>query len=243
MADWAAQGIRFAYFPDDLDNYPPWVAAHGLVAPYGECQCGCGESTTTTTKRDGKGEVLRLDHKRCLPCHKASKQTAEELFWNHITRNQFDTDECWTWTGKIHSQGYGVFTYRGKEIYAHRFSFAIHNEPVPEKMHVLHKCDNPPCSNPKHLFPGTNADNVADAVAKNRNVRGERVGTAKLTVDMVRKIKDELLRGDISKDKIGERYSVSGAAIRKIAKGQTWAHISLHSEQKGETCQIGQPQV
>jgi hypothetical protein len=79
-------------------------------------------------------------------------------------------DECWPWTGLRNRTGYGQLKgtkYRGR--LSHCISWIIHNGPLPEGMRVLHRCDNPPCCNPKHLFIGTQADNVADMVAKGRN--------------------------------------------------------------------------
>lgn len=226
MADWAA---RQPFYPENLGDYPDWVTNFGLVAPYGECQCGCKGLTSRTTLVNENGETIRIDCKRCLPSHKASKKTPSQLFGNHVIIRECYPDQCWAWRGKIHSQGYGVFTYRGDEIYAHRFSYEYYFGEIPDGLHVLHKCDNPPCCKPEHLFLGTNADNVADAVAKNRNVRGERVGTAKLTADMVARIKLELLVGKASRRLLGQQYGVSERAIAKIASGETWAHVSINS--------------
>lgn len=78
---------------------------------------------------------------------------------------------CWDWSGYKQPEGYGTFPH-AKTWYAHRVSWELHNGPIPDGMHVLHTCDNPPCSNPAHLFLGTVADNMADRKAKGRN-RGD----------------------------------------------------------------------
>ena len=80
---------------------------------------------------------------------------------------------CWEWTRTRLPKGYGLFRVLGQK-YAHRVSFMIHKMPVPNfnKLHVLHKCDNPPCVNPDHLMVGTNLDNVRDCVAKGRTKKG-----------------------------------------------------------------------
>lgn len=74
--------------------------------------------------------------------------------------------ECWGWRRKVNNHGYG----RVGDLYAHRVSYEIHVGPIPAGLQVLHRCDNPPCSNPSHLFLGTVTDNMRDMWAKGRGV-------------------------------------------------------------------------
>ena len=83
-------------------------------------------------------------------------------------------DGCWTWTAAITAFGYGVIQWQGKKRPAHRIAWELTYGPIPAGKWVLHKCDNPPCVRPDHLFLGTVIDNVADMVAKGRQVRGDR---------------------------------------------------------------------
>lgn len=86
-------------------------------------------------------------------------------FWGHVDKST----ECWTWTAS--RDRYGVFAVGGKRVKAHRFSWELASgRSVPEGMSVLHRCDNPPCVNPDHLFLGTQADNVRDCARKGRLV-------------------------------------------------------------------------
>ena len=80
-------------------------------------------------------------------------------------------DDCWEWTGARNKKGYGQFGAGYVMYVASRASWIISNGEIPAGMFVCHKCDNPPCVNPAHLFLGTNRDNVMDCVSKGRHGR------------------------------------------------------------------------
>lgn len=84
------------------------------------------------------------------------------------------TDACWLWIGSRDSHGYGKFSIKGRAVAAHRFSFELENGPIGPGVKVCHRCDNPPCVRPSHLFQGTQADNMKDMVAKGRSASGDR---------------------------------------------------------------------
>ena len=88
-------------------------------------------------------------------------------FWKKVQKYQ--SDECWIWQGSKTSAGYGQLWVDCKQVYAHRVSWEIHYEVIPDGMFVCHTCDNPICANPRHLFLGTASDNMRDMVAKGRN--------------------------------------------------------------------------
>lgn len=75
---------------------------------------------------------------------------------------------CWEWTAERNRKGYGIFWRNASMTGAHRASYELHVGPIPDGLHVLHRCDNPPCVNPAHLFLGTNQDNVDDRQRKGR---------------------------------------------------------------------------
>jgi hypothetical protein len=78
-------------------------------------------------------------------------------------------NECIEWRGARTNEGYGRKWKNGKVRYTHRLAYAWANGPIPDGMWVLHKCDNPPCCNPEHLFLGTNQDNLLDCISKGRH--------------------------------------------------------------------------
>lgn len=75
---------------------------------------------------------------------------------------------CWFWTGTLTTFGYGVLRVDGRNVGAHRVAYELFVGPIDDGMNILHGCDNPPCCNPAHLRQGTQAENIADMVARNR---------------------------------------------------------------------------
>lgn len=131
---------------------------------------------------------------------------------------------CWVWTRGRHGKGYGLFHVPGKTIQkTHRVSWEMHNGEIPDGLHVLHRCDNPPCVNPEHLFLGTNQDNVDDKVAKGRLrvQRGSSSGVARLTEDQVVAIRAD---GRFQRE-IAETYGIAQTTVSAIKRRQNWAHL------------------
>ena len=142
--------------------------------------------------------------------------TEEELkrcFHSKITK----TGGCWLWTGALNSGHYGAFFLK-KVHRAHRFSWELYNGPIPERMHVLHKCDNPPCVNPEHLFLGTAKDNTEDKIKKRRASYGRKL--SKRDADFIRGV----YQNRVTYGTLAKTFGVSREAIARIVRGDTYLH-------------------
>ena len=129
---------------------------------------------------------------------------------------------CWLWTASKHKQGYGVLNVAGKSRRAHRVAYQAFKGRCPGEFLVCHRCDNPSCVNPDHLFLGTQKQNVADAVRKGRAIRGERVAAGKLTESEVRKIlSDTRPTREIAND-----FGVARQSVNAIKTRKSWRYLS-----------------
>lgn len=158
----------------------------------------------------------------------ARRDSVEERFWKHVNK----TDTCWEWTGALY-RGYGRMRLNDKRrsrITVHRFSWELHNGPIPDGMLVCHHCDNRRCVRPDHLFLGTYSENTFDSVAKNRNykeprsnLKGESHPMAKLNEQQVCCIRQESTQG-LSQRQLAIRYNVSRRTIVDIVHRHSWQH-------------------
>lgn len=169
---------------------------------------------------------LTRDGRRLWPL-----EPVAERFWRKVQRG----DGCWPWVGPTNDRGYGVLSIARpqRRVYAHRFSWAMANGPIPDGYEVCHRCDNPPCVNPAHLFLGTHAENMRDARQKGRALgradlprpRGEQVNTAKLTAESVREIVARFRSGETNKSALAREYGVTHHMVRLIVTGRAWRHV------------------
>lgn len=159
-----------------------------------------------------------------------------ERFWSHV-----DTSgDCWVWRGGYFPFGYGCFKINGRRTVAHRAAWEVTNGSIPAGKLICHRCDNPPCVRPDHLFLGTYGDNVADCVAKDRRskivgdehwshinahriARGQAHGLARLTDDAVRYIRSQ--GRTMTLKALAAKFSVAEVTIHRVKLGETWRHV------------------
>ncbi len=141
--------------------------------------------------------------------------------------------ECWTWKGHASDRGYGIIDLKHYEfpestVLVHRLVYSICVEPIPDGLCVLHRCDNPPCCRPEHLFLGTNLDNIADKMAKgrHRSPKGENHGSHKLTAELVMTIRRRAAAGE-SYASIARDLGFSATQVSAVARGLQWRHIPM----------------
>jgi hypothetical protein len=210
------------HFPTNLEEFAPWVKVHGLLAPYGECQCGCGQLATLSPQNNKTAMVRKGDPYRWVKGHHKHglRKPLAPRFWAKVNK----TDKCWEWTGCKTGAGYGQIRVEGKSILAHRISWEMHHGHILGNMFVLHHCDNPSCVRPDHLFVGSNVDNVQDMISKGRKVtfRGDHVVSAQLTNDDAKRIRIEYQSGTSSARQIAKRYGVSHTTILGIVNNKRY---------------------
>jgi len=154
-------------------------------------------------------------------------ESVKKRFLSKVAK--FPNDPCWYWIGYISRGGYGRFgvttKIEGKKSKdAHRVSWELHFGAIPKGLYVCHRCDVRACVNPKHLFLGTNDDNMKDMIKKGRCPRGTGRYNSKLSPRKIKTIK-KLLAKNIPQAKIASCFKVSQSLISNIKQGKTWKHI------------------
>jgi hypothetical protein len=165
-------------------------------------------------------------------------------FWEKVNkkgpRKRGMTSRCWLWTASTRNEhGYGAIVVDGKPRLAHRVAWELVHGPIPDGKKVLHKCDTPACV--RHLFLGTQKDNVADCARKNRRrfargehsgrythpeatARGEQHGNSKLTTEKVLRLR-ALRAGGTKQRALSALFGISLFTVRSIIDRRTWSHI------------------
>jgi hypothetical protein len=186
------------------------------------CECGCGEPApiarrTLVSRGYVKGQPVRF-----IKGHRTrvGQLTVPERMSKYTVERPTG---CWEWIGGHNLQGYGQLKIKGIMQRAHRVAWMLRYGPIPDGLFVLHRCDNPPCCNPDHLFLGTQADNIADRRTKGRapDLRGSRNAAAKLSEADVLVIRQRLADGVRQMD-IAAEFGITQSNVSLIARGITW---------------------
>lgn len=171
--------------------------------------------------------LCSLHYKRAmstLPVHPTRDMSPDQRFDYYTNKS----DDCWLWTGANFGR-YGAFYFEKKTIGAHTYAYSrIHGE-IPKGIFVCHRCDNPLCVNPDHLFLGTPKDNTKDMMSKGRGKwpRGDRHHLAKLSEKDISEIRD--LQRAMSQSQIARHYGVSQSQISNICTGSKHGRVSFHN--------------
>ena len=146
----------------------------------------------------------------------------ELRFWPKV---EVSEEGCWPWTGAVNEDGYGL-VWDGRAVQAHRVAWRLTFGPIPEGIHVLHHCDNPPCQRPDHLFLGTHKMNMEDRQAKGRQAVGDATaqwgmtnGQVKFTTEQVVEIRRARAFGALLRH-ISAEYGISMAQASRIGSGK-----------------------
>lgn len=157
-----------------------------------------------------------------------------DRFWVKVKKGK--PDECWAWLFGVDNNGYGQFSVNGRPVKAHRVAWMIVNGEIKNGLHCLHKCDNPICVNPSHLFLGTHAENMKDMTEKGRNFipHGELCPLHKLTNEQVLEIR-RLCKSGLTNKAIAKRFKIDKTHVYQIKAFRIWKHIG------GERAKIQKP--
>lgn len=150
-------------------------------------------------------------------------ESDEVRFWMQVKSSR---DNCWEWLAYKIRGGYGSFRIGRRTYLAHRISYSISNGHVPAGLYVCHRCDNPSCVNPSHLFVGTQTDNMADCARKGRAASraGEFNGNSTLRVSQVLDVRSRVAAGE-SGASVARLYGVDRSTINDIIRQRTWRDV------------------
>lgn len=145
----------------------------------------------------------------------------EARFWMNVKSSK---DGCWEYCSHLPHNKHRAVVVKGRKIAAHRYSYELHAGPIPEGLCVCHKCDNPACIRPDHLFLGTQTDNMRDCVDKKRHSYGIASGKARLDESSIAGIVP-LRKQGLSEYEVAARLGVSRSAIASVCQGRSWKHL------------------
>jgi hypothetical protein len=191
------------------------------------CKCDCGNELNVYSNCIRRGEVKSCGCYKSEVLSKKMKKmrlektgTPEERFLSSFIK--LTPKDCWEWTNRRDKDGYGYMFTNNKQIRAHRYSYEYFLKIKPDNFLVCHKCDNPGCVNPGHLFLGTAKENTADMIKKGRDtIIGAKNCKAKLSNEDVIYIRN----CGIETKHLAVKYGVTKHSINNIKTKRTWKHI------------------
>lgn len=175
----------------------------------------------------------------------------EERFWSHVNKEGPipeccpELGPCWLWELSCVPFGYGQTSWNSDKWRTHRLAYWLAHGPFDLSLQILHRCDNPPCVNPTHLFLGTNSDNMRDRREKDHYPRGDthrlrlhpelikkgrQLTWTKLTEDLAMEIRLLAITTNLSSAELGLQFGVSKATIKDLLHGRTWKYVGYPPE-------------
>lgn len=188
----------------------------------GETQINCkAEECTRPPLKRGMCNAHYLRWWKATPKEERPTPTVEERFWAKVRKTQ----TCWIWQGCKKPSGHGMFVpQKGRAVSAHAFSLELHlGYATPEGKEACHRCDNPSCVNPRHVYYGTRQENVDDAWARGRHPIGSARPAAKLHEDQVIEIRERYALGDDTKE-LAKEFGIKVPTLKHIVLGLKWKH-------------------
>ena len=165
---------------------------------------------------------IKKDHRKIRD--ELDQSNTKTRFFSKIEK----TDGCWIWKAAIDPSGYGVFMIRADKMRAklgsHRVSYYYHFGIWPRGLNTCHRCDTPSCTNPDHLFLGTQKENIQDCISKKRNSCGSKNVRAKIVEEDVPLIVD-MFNDGYCVEKLSEKFGISVSVVYSILCGRTWKHV------------------
>ena len=159
----------------------------------------------------------------------------ENHLLDHVART---ASGCWEWQRCRVESGYGKVNIDKVLYRVHRVSYVLFCGPIPDGLYVCHRCDNPPCCNPTHLFLGTNSENMRDCVGKGRFEKGgrccpplnrswgEKCSLSKLTAEQVKSIRAEYIPYVVTYKMLARKYGVHPETILNVVTRKKWAQLA-----------------
>lgn len=154
------------------------------------------------------------------------RRNFSERFWEKVARA--GENDCWEWQAARNAKGYGrLSSGRGVNLKAHRVAFALSNDGVvADDVYVLHRCDNPSCCNPRHLFTGSAKDNTDDMIRKGRGSRPPRTfGALHHNARFGEETAREIIKDSRTLRVIAADYGISWMTVFRLKHRQTWKHL------------------
>ena len=151
---------------------------------------------------------------------KSIYEEMRDWVWKHMDIS--DPDKCWNWKGKKNIKGYGRMIMFQREYAATRVVYEIVNGKIPSGYLICHKCDNPSCCNPNHLFAGLPKDNMEDMVQKNRNNWSTH---AKLNESQVKEVRKLFSTGEYKEKELAIMFDVSKTIIARVVREETYKEV------------------